>query len=331
MVSEGQNDYGGINSLKALRDTILFAAGEKKNLGGFSLGDLSEIVPDFNNVGLYAFSHPGIVATNVMAVYGKQLSAVDYFVGRENPTMDIISALEIGYFSEDEEKKEIKNSAYIFPDSYLSTGLAVDYSSVRWSKTLNAPYFDFNNNSQPDGSDFLLTRPAPLLFNKRAYSDELLLAVQQNGLAAADWPEDLATPEEAARWWGDNRETVNSYSRLKNLNFKVMLVFGAVDHVQTEPDKPHIHQAYDGFNQTAGLWIRLNPDQSYVVLLNKNLATDYQDRAANTEPTDWLKVGQGAYSSKIGNTLVPLAAVMEMADRTHVNNWQTNLTSILAK
>lgn len=325
--SEGEEDYGGANSIKALRDTILFAAGEKENLEGYSLDELIEIKVDFNNVGLYAFSHPGIIATNVMALYGEQLMAVDYLVGRENPTMDILNSLEIGHYNEEGNKKEIVlNPVYSYTKDYSPTNISLDYSSIKWSKDLDVPYFDLNNNNQPDDYDYVQGKQVPQLFGKRVYSDELLLALSQNGLTATVWPKDLATPEEAKEWWSDNRETINSYSKLKNESLKIMLVFSLADHVQTALDKPHIHQAFDGFHETAGLWTRLNPDAVYVENLNSEIIKNYSEHEANKEPNDWSEIGLWAYPSKgAAMGVVPIAAVIEMADRTHVNNWERDL------
>ena len=47
-------------------------------------------------------------------------------------------------------------------------------------------------------------------------------------------------------------------------DLKVMLVFAQEDHAQAAQDKPHIHQAFQGFRFEARLWVRLNPDRAYV-------------------------------------------------------------------
>ena len=57
----------------------------------------------------------GIAATNVLAMYGASLSHVKYFVGRENPTEDMLSAMDIGYF---EGIIPVSNSLYVYPDDY---------------------------------------------------------------------------------------------------------------------------------------------------------------------------------------------------------------------
>ncbi len=129
-------------------------------------------------------------------------------------------------------------------------------------------------------------------------------------------------------------------------NMKVMLVFAQNDHAQVAQDKPHIHQLYQGFRFEARLWVRLNPDRAYVESLiqiagatlpgtpgitptpGPNL--DFPDNPANTQPADWAQIGAYAYPGQgLAGSLVPLAAVAEMADRAHSGDWDENLGQVL--
>jgi hypothetical protein len=65
--SEGTFDFGGPNSLAALRDTLRFALGEITDIDGRYLHELISFDPLCENVGMFASSHAGVVATNVMA------------------------------------------------------------------------------------------------------------------------------------------------------------------------------------------------------------------------------------------------------------------------
>jgi alpha/beta superfamily hydrolase len=324
--SSGTNDYGGEKSIAALRDVIKFASGDFKNVDGFTLDELSVIPPLFNNVGLYAFSHPGLAATNVLSEYGDELS-VAWFVGRENPTIDTIFPLEIGYFAED-NKTPLLNPLYVYPDSYSSEDITLDYSSIRYDSADDRPYFDLNGDNRLDSGDYELGDKVPTMFGKRFYSTELLSALRENGLSAAAWPADLATPEAARELWPP-REAVGKYKNLKGSDLRLMLVFCEKDHVLAAPDKPHIHQAYDGFS-AAGLWVRLNPDAAYVGSLNPKALGRAVEHEANTEPDDWSKAAAWGYPDKGANhILMPSTAVAEMADRTKDNNWSADLDRVL--
>ena len=204
----------------------------------------------------------------------------------------------------------------------------MDYSTVQWDAKSEAPYFDANGNKKLDTSEFVLSDKHPHMFGKIFYSRALLKALEENNaFDTIERPENLATVEEAEELW-PFRETVFNYNKI-NKNTYVMLVFAEQDHVQSVKDKPHIHQAYDGFTN-AGLWVRLNPDASSVASLNSGLSSP--DNDANTEPTDWLDIEDWAHSNKAPSTkVIPLAAVAEMADRTYTNNWDENLDTVLVE
>ncbi|MBS3741731.1 MAG: hypothetical protein KGY74_06385, partial [Candidatus Cloacimonetes bacterium] len=85
--SDGEYDFGGPKSIAALRDMIRFALGIIPDVDGKYLHELISVAPRYDNTGLFASSHAGVVATNVMAYYGEYLTGLKYFVGRENPTM----------------------------------------------------------------------------------------------------------------------------------------------------------------------------------------------------------------------------------------------------
>ncbi len=131
--SDGVYDYGGPDSIQALRDVIRFASGQIPDRDGNYLKDLIKITPLADNVGLYAFSHPGMAEVSVMAQYGDQLSKVGYFVGRENPTQDTLTAVEVGFWGDN--NKRVLNPLYTYPDNYSATGISIDYSTIQWDPT----------------------------------------------------------------------------------------------------------------------------------------------------------------------------------------------------
>ncbi len=337
--SEGVYDYGGPDSIAAFRDVLRFVSGQVPDYQGHYIAELLNVTPLTDNVGLYAFSHPGIAATNVMAHYGDDLPNVKYLVGGENPTTDTLSCVEIGHWGEQGEP--IYNPYYNYPDDYSPFGLDVDYSTVGWIQNAEypdgRPYFDV-----PDGEDYVLGSRVPQMWGKRYYSMALTQALLDNGaLTLEAWPEDLATPAETQVAW-PYRMTVATYPLLASSapQLKVMLTFAEDDHVHPALDKPHIHTAYDGFHDGAGLWVRLNPDVSYVQQVKPDYGSSglcclaaFPDNDANTQPADWLSVASWAHPMIGGGTRndVGLAAVAEMADRVRASNWDANLDEVLVE
>lgn len=327
LASTGRFDYGGPNCLAALRDVIRFATGESPNVSGHYLHDIIETVPLYDVSGVYAFSHSGIAATNVLALHGKALERVAFFVGRENPTIDATYPLEPGYWGDDGQA--IFNPFYN-PAGYTPTSIDIDYTTIYWSEVLGRPAF----RVEEGGPDYLCSQKHPTMWDKDYWSTDLLQALLDNGaLTRETWPETLATPEDAAKNW-PFRTTVENYPLLADVlpDLKVMLVFAADDHVQVAIDKLHIHQAYDGFHDAAGLWVRLNPDRAYVeAIAGEGSGNAIPDNRANSEPSTWLGSSSWGYRSQPASLkkLVPLAAIAEMCDRTMTSVWANDLTALL--
>ncbi len=332
--SEGIFDYGGADCLRALRDIIRFAVGDMANIEGRTMDEILDLPVLYDVVGLYAFSHSGIAATNVLALHGDELSGVRFFVGRENPTTDAMYPLEPGHW--DDETGQAVHNPFYDPSGYTPTSIAIDYSTVYWLQNDDVPEGRPAFRSlDPATPDYVCSSKHPRMWDKDYWSTGLLQALLDNGsLTRQSWPETLATPEEAASLW-PFRSTVHRYPMLRRVlpNLKVMLVFAAEDHVQTALDKPHIRQAYDGFHKAAQLWCRLNPDRAYVLALLASLPSHViPDNPANREPAIWGAIRSWGYPPLPAanlNVFVPLAAVAEMCDRTYFDRWEANLETVL--
>lgn len=327
--SEGVYDYGGPLSLAVLRDVIKFAAGLIPNIDGQTIDELVAVPLLTDNIGLFASSHSGVVATNVLAHHGNEISTVKYLVGRENPTRDEMYPLELGYFND--LRRPIHNPFYD-EECYSPTTVSVDYSTVGWyqppGEPQGRPYFAAKD-TLPD--HILHETICPKMWGKRYYSRAITQALLENGALTLDnWPEDLATPAETQAAW-PFRITVYNYPLFitKAPHLKVMLVFSRDDHVQAARTKPHIHQAWDGFYETAGLWVRMNPDRAYVQSLDPGYGLAFPDNPANTEPTDWYNIRDWGFPADAGTREnVWSASVAEMADRVQMDDWSEDLDSV---
>lgn len=331
--SSGTTDYGGPHHLAALRDVIRFACGVTPDTAGYTIGERLAVTALTTNVGLFASSHSGIVATNVLAHHGDQIPQLRYLVGRENPTRDEMYPLEIGHFTDTRE--QIENPHY-HPDGYTPTTVEVDYAGLAWIDDGVTPhgrpdYVDGEGN--PLG--YLHPVICPKMWNRRYYSRALTAALVDSGVLdpQTNWPADLATPQQAREAWSE-RITVHNYPRIPAAlsQLKVMLVFAAKDHVQAAPDKPHIRQAYDGFKGRAALpWVRLNPDRVYARAVNPAYGSEMPDTPANTAPGHWMNAEAYGFPGVTGDTKyeIPLAAIAEMADRVRSEDWRPDLDAVL--
>ena len=337
IASDGTYDFGGPLSLAALRDAIRFALGEIPDIRGAYLDDLIDVEPLYDNVGLFASSHAGVVATNVMAVHGEAFPGLKYFVGRENPTMAEMYPLEIGHF--DEQRAPLYNPFYD-PAGYTPTSISVDYSALWWIQNSDYPEGRPAFGHAAEGrADYVLDDKGPNINGQRWFSPTLTQALLDNGVfAPGTWPNDLATPQMTADFW-PSRTPIDNYAAIgeKLPHLRVLLPFASMDHVQAAPDKPHIHQAYDGFHETAGLWTRLNCDLAYVqaeIDRSASLAMEFPDNDANTEPGDWTTQAESwGFPERLAGQstarTIPLAGIAEMADRVRADHWSPNLEAPL--
>jgi hypothetical protein len=149
----------------------------------------------------------------------------------------------------------------------------------------------------------------------RVYSRPATHAMADLGIFPDPWPSDIATPEEAERFW-DLREAVRLYpAALQNLpDLMGMVLASTRDHVQVAPDRPHIRQAFEGW-MAAGGWVRINPSPEYVAeLLPPGREPEHlPDNPPNTPPSAWAAPD---YTYPEGlDSVYQAAAVHEMADR----------------
>lgn len=329
LASEGEVDYGGSLSVAAMREVFLYAAGERADVDGKYIQEKTTVDLDTDVVGAYAFSHSGILLFQTLAQFGDVLP-IDFMVARENPTEPLLSSLELGYF---EKGAAVENTLYDPELHYHDDGILLPYADIAWDFQDERPYFDVNNDQRArKEDDVLFGNQIPGMFGKKIYSPELLEALRINELfIASEWPVDLATPEEAVLWW-QGRESLSILDDVtkKTPNLRVMMVFAKKDHMQPSADKPHIRQEYAGL-AGGGLWVRLNPDQSYVSAFDALLAQDYFEHPAGTGPTSWKDdaVSWGHPDGSGALRVMPLAALSEMADRTKYSVWTDDLSHVL--
>ncbi|MBT6325730.1 MAG: hypothetical protein HOJ35_07160 [Bdellovibrionales bacterium] len=341
--SDNIKDFGGKLSQMAIRTGLRFLLGDRKDGDGKYITDLIANA-DIDNVGMFAFSHPGMLLMTTLANWGSYVDRLAYIVKRENPTQSMFVSVELG----DADQHSKSNPLYSLSDNYSSDYIEIDYSSVKWDDDSSAPYFDLDDDSSYNNKDFLLgTRVPEAEFKgetKKLYSLELISSIEDKGIIL---PENIATASELKTFW-DGRVTIgndfdgnfiNSYKKVaKDLpNLKQMIVFSAPQHVQNCKDAPTVHQAFDGFN-SYDLWVRINPDLEYVRQVYMNSELDYYaayhpDNDANDEPSDWTDIEDFAYIPKAQGhgSMVALAALAEMIDRTNFDVWykDDNLDSVI--
>lgn len=359
--SDGVYDNRGPNCIAALRDVVLFAAGALRDDRNRTIDDVLDVPVLHDNIGLFGSSNGGNIVVAVSARYGADLRGrLRYVVQWESPVSSQVATSDMGPGRLDctggpggPPPTTGSVNPWYDPAGFTDTTLDVDYSAIAYDPSDAAhPVFldgtgDGHYTTTPDPShggcrtpdlnlngrletieDFPLgSYPSG---SRRVYSRPAMQAIAAAGLAG-DLPasEFLSTAESEAYW--NEREAVRLYDAAADAipDLEGMVLCSLVDHVQTATvDKPHTHQAFDGWRRNA-LFARINPSRAAVIDVDPSLATrtDLPDLPDDTPPADWSAPEAYAYPDALEPT-VQAAAVYQMADRARARGSDTTAPAV---
>ncbi len=338
--SDGRYDHRGEQSIAALADVIRYAAGALADAQGRTIDELLPVTPLHDNIGLLGASNGGNIVVAVAALYGEELAGhLRYLVQWESPVSSQVATVDLGGVfldCERHERLDVVNPRY---RGYGALSLDVDYSQLAYnpSDPRHPIFLDGNGDGRyttvldpstgcrtPDlDGDGVLTimEDWPLSSYtdgvKTYYSRPVVQAMAAKHLFNDNWPQSIATLTEAERFW-DIREGVRLMDDAVNAipDIEGMILATFKDHVQSAPDKPHIRQAFERWDQ-AGAWVQINPSPSYLIQADQALSgrTDLPQNVPNTPPVDWNAPAAYTVPEDIGLETLFAAAVWQMADR----------------
>lgn len=335
--SGGTYDHRGQGSLRALRDVVRLLRGEALTTAGCAVADL--LPYSITQVGLIGLSNGGNTAVAALGLFGGEM-AVDWYVGWENPAGVPFTTVDLG-------GREEPNPAYVPGTCRLTPDgvrCEVNYANLRWDPTahsgttgprggpgLGVLYHDLNGNSRYDPGDYALGTYTGTFGGreKRVHSVQALEAAVARGLLSP-WPSDVATLEEARRFW-EIRDMSRSYGAAlaANPDLRVIVIGSVQDHVQNTPDYPHLVLQYQGWVEAGIPWIRLNPDSAYVSALAPGVR-GAPDNDANI-PVTYGNIRGLLAPESVPDPILQLAAVLELSDRWTFARWETNRGTVLVR
>ncbi len=355
--SDGTYDHRGPNCIAALRDVIKYAAGNLTDSDGKTIDDRLAVPVLHNNIGLIGASNGGNIVTAVAAQHGAEFAGhLRYIVQWESPVSSQIATVDLGGVMLDcpggrRTPLEVVNPRY---HAYGPLTIDVDYSQITYDATaLRRPIFldgtgdghyttvldpstgcqtpDLNHNGTLEtDEDFPLSSYTDGV--KQFYSRAATQAMADRYLFGGSWPGNIATVAQANSFW-DLREAVRLYhdAQMNIPGLEGMVLVTVIDHVQATPDKPHIRQAFEGWN-SAGAWVQINPNPTYLVEADPSLSgrTDLPHNAPNTPPADWRDVTDYAMPENVSNNVLQSAAIRQMADRAHAASSATPTPTVTA-
>ncbi len=341
--SGGTYDNRGPGSIAALRDVILYAAGQLPDSLGRRIDDVLPIPVLHGNVGLLGSSNGGniVVAAPALAA-GALAGRLRYVIQWESPVSSQITLSDLGPAALDCSSPAQRVGLRAVNPHYRGFGpleLDVDYATLSFdpSSSTHPVFFDGNGDGRyttaasttsgcrtpdVDGNgridlfeDFPLSTHS--VGGRQYYSRPVTRALRDRGVFGRTWPPTVATVEEADAYW-DLREAVRLYRSAEAgvPGLSAMVLASLEDHVQTAPDHPHIRQAFEGW-VGANAWVRLNPGLAYLAAADRSLAarTDLPELPPGAAPESWSDAASYCMPEDVTTDALQAAAVWEMADR----------------
>jgi len=347
-VSSGTYDYRGPDSKRALRDVLRYAMGELPDDDGFLITDR---IPwaDTGLVGVVGMSHGGNLVLTTLADHATALAGVAWFASWESPAGDQYVPAELGSIDD-----VVLNPYYVAGTCTATTcpwpgfGAALSWDSsysreivdpldgTMWA--INGIFFlDVDDNGVRGSSEFVLPgipgpgeissgEHLPHLYHSSEMADEI--EARMGELFPGGRPSWMATPAQMRDYWAERDGSLvigDVHAALPDL--LVMVLGTAEDHVQGQPDHPHLRSQMTGWLDAGHAWVRLNPDAVYVAEASGEPAGGLPESDAGT-PLPWPDTEDHLLPEIVDGHVVE-AAVMELTDRVRAGNTDPDLDAVL--
>ena len=361
--SGGTYDFRGFACLEALYSVLQFAQGKLANGVGKRITDYVSYKVLTDNVGMYGSSYGGVTAALVFARYSSGLEGVKYIVFYESPATNFLATTDLGRVGDDPKPNvdsdgdglpwnDYKNPNYVF-GSTSEGSCEINFSRLSFDREVGF-YLDNDGDGKPtylakgpkkitdvDGSgaiepdeDFIFV-PWLVVLNgtkRSVYSYLVIKAAHEKGLLK-DIPSHIMNLEETYNFWYWRDMSFHYDEIVKNAPWLKVMQLGLLkEHMCPAPDYPNVVVNYNAFRKR-GIWVRLNPDKCYLEYVTKR-RVEWEDNNANME-LDFASARKYMISDWKLNfkerKLIELASVLEMADRVHYNNWDSNLEKVLTE
>lgn len=146
-------------------------------------------------------------------------------------------------------------------------------------------------------------------------------APKQKVKHVVQWPKRMATLRESEAFFGD-RDGSAYYAKIaKDYPYLMITIIGTyIDHLQKQPDHPHIAMQYNAWLAHKVRWIRLNPESCYpgqMTTMNSENFTNNKPNASIDASTiaNYLE-GEGTTKDYV----IVEGAIAELADRRRAKN-----------
>jgi hypothetical protein len=329
---------------EALADVLAFATGQIRSLENRSIGGYTGAIKALTaNVGIVGWSAGGNRAVLTMARYGDRFLGVKWYASWESP---MLSPVDGGW-----------GSTYQPNPYYDSSTGTTDFKHLRYSTEMplwvwlrqvppesdwprGGLYLDGDGNGRFNRDRdyaFWVAYESPSVGQPRKafYTPTIVREARDRQVFGPTWPSHIATLEEVEQRASTEDALRHVRNAVRHLPHLAVIVFESeVGHVGVSADHPHAIAQVNAWLSAGARWVRFQPDAHYVEQVMKKrpvrvvqypagkgldrkvITTVLEPEEANGGPSD----AQGM-----------AAAAGELADRTHRNNWTTELSAVLIK
>lgn len=321
--SGGTYDQRGPLSQRALADVVRYALGQAADAEGRLLRDLVSYPVLSTNVGLVGWSRGGDSVVTTLARHADDTRGVAWVVIHESPLFDNAVTGEIAW----QAGKPGPAADYVTGTCAL-LACQVLYPRLAWDAAAGgggALYLDRSGNGRLDSSSEVALPSTGGQSGLRYHTVAATEAAAAAGVFGSAWPDSVATPDQAAEYWG-TRDARYHFAAMVAGHPSLAAIIHATstDHVQTSADHAHVALAYNALHLGGARFVRMNPDRAYT----ESFASGLPDNSANADlPSDfssWL-----VPESSIPDPLVINAAILELVDRTHAGRWEENVGEVV--
>lgn len=352
--SSGIYDNRGAKSQEALRDVMKFAAGVIDDYQGKKISDLLPVTVYNKTIGTIGWSNGGNILIVTLAKHASELPFVSWMALYESPVGSLFFPPNLGG-AED----RMLNKHYRAGTAATGQPL-VDWTKLRYDgtgikhpgshKKLGEPeikgvvFFDENgNNAWDETGEFALTYSTDVGFDKQIYppaatKNLLRLPEFQQPKPDKSKPKEKPAPvaipfasmEESQGYFHDRDGSLHVKELVAAYPTMAFTLFGShLDHLQRQPDHPHIALLYNALLEAKAKFLRLNPSSIYVAHVSNMKASTFAEN----------KPGSSIESDAIDQCLEPEglipdyaymeAAAAELSDRVYVGKWNKILAAPL--
>ncbi len=144
------------------------------------------------------------------------------------------------------------------------------------------------------------------------------------------WPKNLATLRESEAYF-EERDGSTYYGKVaaEYPNLLIIVLATYIDHLQRQPDHPHIAMQYNAWLAHKVHWVRINPESSYLAAVTGMNIENFTNNKPNAS-IDAATIAN--YLEAEGTTkdyVMMDAAIAELADRRRAKNLGSPLPAVL--